>query len=93
MSKSEVLELIETLNNIEKDVTIIKCLYLSCDIPLVEKAVCLADRVLVDDNGQCNWEIMKQLEENGFNIVCTERDRFGWLCACVLTSKGRINYG
>ena len=59
-------------------------------IHLIEK---YANRVLIDDEGKCDWDMHKVLRENGFDVYPGERDRFGWLTGCIQTRKGYILFG
>ena len=48
---------------------------------------------LLTDEGGCNWDNIEILRKNGYAVYAGEQDRFGWLTACVDTSKGTIIYG
>lgn len=52
-----------------------------------------AKDLLIDSNGQCCWDAIVELNDNGFFVFCGERDSFGWLTGCIQTKKGIIVYG
>jgi hypothetical protein len=60
---------------------------------LIDKALTYADEALILDNGQCNWESITYLKEEGYTVVAGEQDRWGWLTGCIQTTKGRLVYG
>ena len=89
-----VKELIKTLENIEKDNNIKSVEdVLSNDIVLVEKAVCLADHVLINDKGSINYNALEEIEEAGFDVIPLEMDNWGWIVGGIQTSKGIIVFG
>jgi hypothetical protein len=89
-----VKELIKTLENIEADKSIKSVdKVLSNDIVLVEKAVCLADHILINDKGGINYEALEEVEDAGFDVIPLEMDSQGWLSARIQTSKGIIVFG
>lgn len=53
----------------------------------------LANTVLITDEGQCDWDAIDILKENGFQVIPIEKDRFGWVIGGILTTKGIITYG
>jgi hypothetical protein len=87
-------ELVKTLKNIERDNSI-KCYegVLPNHHILIEKAICLADDVLINDSGSVNYEAMEEVEYAGFDVIPLEMDAFGWLVAGIQTSKGLIVFG
>jgi hypothetical protein len=78
-------KLIIILNNIENDNLILKEQY-----KIVER---LANKYLITDCGQSNWENINILEKNGFYVYPVEQDSFGWITAAIFTTKGDIMYG
>lgn len=54
----------------------------------------LAQELLIDETGTPNYELIDALYHNyGYFIFPGERDRFGWLTACLRTKKGIIIFG
>lgn len=55
----------------------------------------LANILLIDEKkGTPNFDEMDRLhKEHGYFIFPGERDRFGWLTACIETKKGIIVFG
>ena len=54
----------------------------------------LATILLIDDNGNPRFDDMDKLyKEHGYFIFPGERDRFGWVTACLETKKGIIVFG
>lgn len=54
----------------------------------------LAMELFIDKNGSPIFEKMDELQDlSGFYIFPGERDRFGWLTACLQTKKGIIVFG
>lgn len=54
----------------------------------------LATSLLITDNGDPDFESIDALyNEHGYFIFPGERDRFGWLTACLRTKKGIIVFG
>ncbi len=53
----------------------------------------IANRVLITDDGECDWDAIDILKQNGFRVIPIERDRFGWIIGGILTKKGIITYG
>lgn len=54
---------------------------------------CMAEDVLITDEGQCNWGNIELVKTAGFNVTPCEQDRFGWLNAYIHTTKGLIVFG
>ena len=48
---------------------------------------------LLTDEGGCKWDNIEILRKNGYAVYAGEQDRFGWLTACIDTTKGTIIYG
>ena len=38
---------------------------------------------LITSEGRPNWSNIRTLEQHGYEVYPTERDSFGWLCACL----------
>jgi hypothetical protein len=52
-----------------------------------------ASAILIDEEGNCNWENIHTLETNGFSVIPIEKDSFGWLIGGIVTKKGILTYG
>jgi hypothetical protein len=66
----------------------------SKDHPLVVTIADMACHVFIDEDGKPLFEEMDRLlEEYGYLIFPGERDRCGWLTACIQTKKGVIVFG
>jgi hypothetical protein len=64
------------------------------DHPLIDEIIFIAERLLIDDKGQANFdEIDRLCNEHGYFIYPGERDKFGWVTACLQTKKGFIVFG
>lgn len=64
------------------------------DHELVRYVEDLADELLIDEAGTPRFELIDALYRNhGYFIFPGERDRFGWLRACLRTKKGIIIFG
>ena len=59
---------------------------------LVYNAVQLADELLIDSDGKCNWENIEILRNYGYGVDALERDQFGWLTGGIFTIRGVIVY-
>lgn len=54
----------------------------------------LATSLLISDNGDPDFDTIDELfHTHGYFIFPGERDRFGWLTACLQTKKGIIVFG
>jgi hypothetical protein len=60
---------------------------------IVNRLSSLADGLLINDRGGCNWDNIAIVENMGYNVFPLEKDRFGWLIGGIQTSKGIIAYG
>ena len=85
----EFLEKIKELEESEIEASA----YLSSFNERVIEIVMLADRLLIDDNGHCNWEHINFMKNSNYDVFPIEKDRFGWLIGGIQTSKGIIAYG
>jgi hypothetical protein len=66
----------------------------SVDHPLIDEIQFIAARLLITDNGDPAFdEIDRLFNEFGYFIYPGERDRFGWVTACLETKKGFIVFG
>lgn len=64
------------------------------DHPSVDEIEFIATRLLINDQGAPLFEEMDRLQkEHGYLIYPGERDRFGWVTACLQTKKGFIVFG
>jgi hypothetical protein len=59
----------------------------------IKTIVSLAEEVLIGQEGQCNWDAIDKLAEQGFAVYPGDKDQFGWLTGCIETTKGVIVYG
>lgn len=59
----------------------------------VAEAQCMADDVLITDDGRCHMDNIELMKEAGFNVTTGEEDRFGYLRGCIHTAKGFILFG
>jgi hypothetical protein len=94
---SKIIELIETLKNIENEDSIkVRELFsskiLSNKNSLVRTAMYLACDTLTNEKG-LNYENMAHVEESGFNIFPLEMDAFGWITGGIQTSRGVVMFG
>jgi hypothetical protein len=54
----------------------------------------LATELFIDEDGRPRFDDMDVLQQiSGFYIFPGERDRCGWLTACIQTKKGIIVFG
>lgn len=64
------------------------------DHPLVDEIIFIATRLFIDDKGEPLFDEMDRLQHDyGYFIFPGERDRFGWVTACLQTKKGFIVFG
>lgn len=64
------------------------------DHPLIDEIIFIATRLLITDKGEPEFDEMDKLyKEHGYFIYPGERDRFGWVTACLQTKKGVIVFG
>jgi len=64
------------------------------DHPLVDEIIFIATRLFIDDKGKPLFDEMDRLQsEYGYLVFPGERDRFGWVTACLQTKKGIIVFG
>ena len=61
--------------------------------PPIERIRSLLDNVLIDKNGEVNWENRDILMKAGWYSYAYERDSFGWLLGALVTKKGDIVFG
>ena len=78
-------KLINILKSIENDNLILEDQYKIVEL--------LANKYLITDCGQSNWDNINILEKNGFYVYPVEQDSFGWVMAAITTIKGDIMYG
>lgn len=67
--------------------------YLDLNIPIVSDISSLAEMLLIDKNGGCNWNNIESLKAAGYSVFAIEKDSFGWLIGGISTDKGVIAYG
>lgn len=64
------------------------------DHPLIDEIQFIAARLLITDKGEPDFdEIDRLFKEYNYFIYPGERDRFGWVTACLETKKGFIVFG
>lgn len=64
------------------------------DHPLIDEIVFIATRLFIDDKGEPLFDEIDRLHrEYDYFIYPGERDRFGWVTACLQTKKGVIVFG
>ena len=88
-----IQNLLTLLVKLERDESIISSDYLEDNIPIVNEIVNLADKLLITNEGQCNWKNVSILENHHFDVFPVEVDSSGWLVAGIYTDKGVIIYG
>uniref|UniRef100_A0A6C0D6V0 Uncharacterized protein n=1 Tax=viral metagenome TaxID=1070528 RepID=A0A6C0D6V0_9ZZZZ len=59
----------------------------------MNKVLTLANDLLINNKGGCNWDNIETLEDAGYHIGPGEQDRFGWVTGIIGTSKGDIVFG
>lgn len=66
---------------------------LRSDDPLIETIIGYANTLLIV-KGEPNFDAIDELHRvHGYFVFPGERDRFGWLTACLQTDKGVIVFG
>ena len=57
--------------------------------------VSLCDKYLITNAGQCNWDNIRVLRNNGYRVFAGEKDGFGWLTGCVQKNNDKrvVVYG
>jgi hypothetical protein len=64
------------------------------DHPLIDEIQFIATRLLITDKGKPEFDEIDRLHElHGYFTYPGERDRFGWVTACLQTKKGFIVFG
>ena len=53
----------------------------------------LAEELLIRPDGQCDWDNIDRLEQEGFDVFPEKSDSFGWLAGCIKTERGVLIYG
>lgn len=87
----EALEASSAIPDVDGDDTIV---LQTSQHPLIEVIVSLADDLLITKSGQPNFSAIDRLwHDHQYFITPGERDRFGWLTACLHTKKGTIIFG
>lgn len=87
--------IINLLEEIDFDTTIIPSInnYFNRTDTLVDSVIYLADKYLIDDNGQPVMININKIIDAGYDIFPGETDRFGWLSACIELKRGIIVFG
>ena len=57
------------------------------------KILAMVDELLIDSEGNNNWDNMEVLQKHQYYVYPGEQDRFGWLTGCIDTQKGTIVFG
>lgn len=73
-----------------------KYLYFKEDNDTYQKAVGLCCDLLITAGGQCNWDNIRTLRDNGFRVFPGDKDSFGWLIGCIQkkgVDKLMLTYG
>lgn len=85
----------EFLNKIEEleESDMIASEYLQNDDLMVTDISIMANNLLIDVDGNCNWDNIEIMKNHNYDVFPLERDRFGWLIGAIQTSKGIITYG
>ena len=83
----------ELIDKLEKDDTIKRSQYLSHQIDIVNEISCVADDLLIMEDGHCNWDAIHSLEDKHIYVFPVEKDRFGWVIGGIPTTRGIITYG
>ena len=64
------------------------------DHPSIDEIIFIATRLFISDEGDPLFDEIDRLQqEYGYFIFPGERDRFGWVTACLQTKKGFIVFG
>ena len=64
------------------------------DHPLIQEIHMIANQILVTGEGEPDFdEIDRLFKEHNYFVFPGERDRFGWVTACIQTKKGFIVFG
>jgi hypothetical protein len=53
----------------------------------------IATELLIDENGQCIWDLINYVRNCGFAVFPLEEDSFGWILGGIQTKKGIISFG
>lgn len=88
----EFIELLEQLESYT-DVLLNESNLIIDSREIVNTLEMLAITLLINDNGSCNWENIRHLENVGYSVFPIEKDSFGWLIGGIQTSRGIISYG
>jgi len=87
----QLLEASSALPDVDGDDTIF---LRSGDHHLIPAILALCDTVLITKEGQPNFETIDKLwHDYQYFVTPGERDRFGWVTACLHTKKGVIVFG
>jgi len=86
--------LIELLHKIDDDDTITARYGFMPEINNngVRNASILAAKILITDEGDCNWRNIELLKLEGFAVFPIEKDVFGWLVGGIQLRKGIITF-
>jgi len=53
----------------------------------------LLSDLLISIDGNVNWDIKRELEQQNVYVYPVEKDGFGWVMGAVETEKGDITFG
>lgn len=84
---------INLLKKLEADNDIKVADILDYDVPNVSVISIMAESLLINESGHCNWENIEIMKKEGYYVFPLERDSFGWLIGGISTNKGVIAYG
>jgi len=86
--------LIDMLERIETDLTI-RAKYgfvTEYGSKFVADASLLASKLLITDEGKCNWLNIEWLKCTGYDVFPVEKNNKGWLMGGIQTRKGILVY-
>ena len=90
-----LLEMLNTIESSELPAMGFDDIYLHYnDHPMVGQIEDMACDMFIDSQGKPKFDLIDLLQiKHGYVIYPGERDRFGWLTACLQTKKGIIVFG
>ncbi len=57
--------------------------YFICNLATYDEIDYLASKLLITEEGKCNWENINLLKSRGYNVFAGDKDSFGWLTGCI----------
>ena len=67
--------------------------YISDKRPEIDRAVNIADDVLITKTGDVDRVNIARLKQEGYSVYPGECDSFGWLTGCIRTKVGILVFG